>query len=609
MHDIALKIAIVCAAGIGAQWLAWRLRLPAIVLLLAAGFLAGPATGFLDPAKDFGEIYRPLISLAVAIILFEGGLTLNFKEIRETSTTVRRIILFGGPLVWLMTAMAAHSIAGLSWTTAIVLGAILVVTGPTVIMPLLRQAQLSSRPASILRWEAIVNDPIGALLAVLSFETVLILHGGHHASELAIRVPLALLIALGGGWAAAKFLQWLFIRGHVAEYLKVPVLLSVLLVAYAVTNLALEEAGLLTVTVMGIALANTRLASLSEIRRFKETITILLVSGVFILLTASLTIADIQALDWRTVAFVASLLFVIRPLAIFVATAGSGATWQERLLTGWIAPRGIVAVAVSGLFGATLVDIGVADGNKMVAVTFSVVVATIILHGFSLGPLAAALDLKSAQKPGVLIVGGSRWATALARKLSELEIPVMIADRNWNHISDARLANVPVYFGEVLSEEAHHAIDFNRFSYLIAAGDNDAHNALVCTDFGLEFGRSHVFQLAPAKSESERHALNFTLGGRPLANEDISYWQLQANEIAGWTFQVTTLTEDFGFDAYLQSRSDGAIVLFWIRPSGKIVFASTAAGEPSAEDRVLCYAPAGNEVRAAKRANAPDESN
>ena len=607
MHDIALKIAIVCAAGIGAQWLAWRLRLPAIVLLLAAGFIAGPATGFLNPAADFGEIYRPLVSLSVAIILFEGGLTLNFKEIRETSTVVRRIILLGGPMVWLLTALSAHYIAGLSWTTAVVLGAILVVTGPTVIMPLLRQAQLSSRPASILRWEAIVNDPIGALFAVLAFETVLILHGDHHASDLAIRVPLALVLALVGGWAAARLIKWLFIRGHVPEYLKVPVLLAVVLFAYSVTNVALEETGLLTVTVMGIALANTRLASLSEIRRFKETVTILLVSGVFILLTASLTVADIRSLDWRTFVFVASLLFVIRPLAIFLATIGSGATWQERLLAGWIAPRGIVAVAVSGLFGATLAGIGVADGNKMVAVTFAVVVATIILHGFSLGPLAAALDLKSAQKPGILIIGGSRWATALARKLMELEIPVMIADRAWNRISDARLANVPVYYGEVLSEEAHHAIDFNRYSDLIAAGDNDAYNALVCTDFAPEFGRSHVFQIEPGKTESGRHTLNFTLGGRPVAEKPVSFWKLQANEIAGWTFQVTTLSEDFGYDAYLQSRHESAIVFFWIKPSGKIVFASTAGGEPSAEDRVLCYAPVDNETRASKRAATSSE--
>jgi NhaP-type Na+/H+ or K+/H+ antiporter len=599
MQDIALKIALIGAAGIGAQWLAWRLRLPAIVLLLIAGLVAGPATGFLDPARDFGDLYRPLISLAVAIILFEGGLTLNFKEIRETSTAVRRIIVIGGPLVWIMTALAAHFVAGLSITTSIVIGAILVVTGPTVIMPLLRQAQLSSRPASILRWEAIINDPIGALFAVLAFEVFLIAHGDHEISDLYLWVPMAFATAVGGGWAAAKAIQWLFIRGLVAEFLKVPTLLTVVLLAYAVTNLELEEAGLLTVTVMGIVLANTRIASLSEIRRFKETITILLVSGVFILLTASLTLADIRTLDWPVVAFVACLMFIIRPLAIFVATIGSGATWQERLLTGWIAPRGIVAVAVSGLFGTALADIGIADGNRMVAVTFAVVVATIVLHGFTLSPLAALLGLKSAARPGVLLVGGSGWATSLARKLTEMDVPVMIADRNWNHVSEARLANIPVYFGEVLSEEAHHSIDFNRFSSLVAASDNDAYNALICTDFGPELGRSNVFQVTPAGNRSERHAMHFTLGGRPLSNPGVDFSALQANESHGWTFQSTTLSADFDYDAYLASRNDQAIVLLWVKPTGTISFVTTTSAKPSADDRVLSYAPAANDKRPA----------
>tara|TARA_R110000751_G_scaffold249930_1_gene349557 strand:- start:16929 stop:18758 length:1830 start_codon:yes stop_codon:yes gene_type:complete len=608
MHELALKIALICSAGILAQWLAWRFKLPAIVLLLAAGFIAGPATGFIDPEVDFGEIYRPLISLAVAVILFEGGLTLNFKEISGTSKAVRRIILFGGPLVWLMSALSAHYIGGLSWTTSSILGAILVVTGPTVIMPLLRQAQLSSRPATMLRWEAIINDPIGAMFAVLTFETILIMHGDHAVSDLIVTIPLALVLAVGGGWAVARFIQWLFIRGLVAEFLKVPVLLSAVLLAYAATNMVLEEAGLVTVTVMGVALANARMASLNEIRRFKETITILLVSSVFILLTASLSMDQIKSIDWRALAFVASLLFVIRPLAIFLATIGAGATWQERLLTGWIAPRGIVAVAVTGLFGATLVDLGDADGSKMVAVTFAVVVATIVLHGFSLGPIARLLNLKSANKPGILIVGGSRWATALARKVPELDIPIMVADKNWNRISDARLANIPVHYGEVLSEEAHHAIDFNRFSYLIAASDNDAYNALVCTDFGPDFGRSHVFQISPTETKADRHTMHFTLGGRPLTKSGVSYWQLQAWESTGWTFQVTTLTADFGYEAYLQSRREDTIILLWVKPSGRLVFASTANSDPSADDRILSYAPQVLDVPEKAQSNPSTES-
>ncbi len=186
MHSMELKLALIGFVGIAAQWLAWRINLPAIALLLLAGLTAGPLTGFLDPAADFGDLYRPVIALAVAIILFEGGLTLNLKEINETSKAVRRIILIGGPLVWFFGVLAAHFVGGLSWQTSIILGAILVVTGPTVIMPLLRQARLQPRAASLLRWEAIINDPIGALFAVMSFEVFLVLNHVHEAQNLAV---------------------------------------------------------------------------------------------------------------------------------------------------------------------------------------------------------------------------------------------------------------------------------------------------------------------------------------------------------------------------------------------------------------------------------------
>ncbi|GAB5460408.1 cation:proton antiporter [Hoeflea alexandrii] len=598
MDDIVLKLAVIGAAGIAAQWFAWRLQLPAIVLLLAAGFIAGPATGFLDPAADFGSIYRPMVSIAVAIILFEGGLTLNFKEIRETSTAVRRIIMYAGPLTWGMSALAAHYIGGLSWPTAIVLGAILVVTGPTVIMPLLRQAQLDARPASLLRWEAIVNDPIGALFAVVAFEIILVYIGLHEADNLILLLGGGFIAAIGLGFAAAKLIVWSFVRGHVPEFLKAPVLLASVVAVYAATNSVLEESGLLTVTVMGVVLANSRIASLTDMRRFKETITTLLVSGVFIILTASLSLDEIRSLDWRAALFVAALLVVIRPVAIMLATIGSGATFQERLLSAWIAPRGVVAVAVSGLFGTLLADVGIEDAGRMVAFTFAVVVTTIVLHGFTLAPLASFLGLKKASKPGILIVGGSRWSTALAVKLKEADVPVMLADQNWNHLAEARLANIPVYFGEVLSEAAHHSIDPKRFSNLIATGDNDAYNALVCTDFGPELGRSHVFQIGRV-DEKARQALSFTLGGRSLTREPVSFLDLREKLLQGWTFQLTRLTDEFSWEDYKASRPDGAMILLWVKPSGAISFATAASNSPGQNDRILSFAQPKDEARAA----------
>ena len=526
--------------------------------------------GFLNPAEIFGEVYKPAIALAVAIILFEGGLSLNFHEIKETATGVKRMVLIAGPLVWLFSTLAAHFVAGLSWPTATVIGAVLVVTGPTVIMPLLRSAQLKRRPASLLRWEAIVNDPIGALFAVFAFETYLVLHGTHDAWTLSGLAILAFAVATFGAYAFARVLAAAFIRGWVAEYLKAPVLFTSVLIAYAISDMILEESGLLTVTVMGITLANTRISSLTEMRRFKETVTVLLVSGLFIMLTASLRWADFEILGWNVVLFTALVLFVCRPVAVMLATIGAGLDWKERALVAWIAPRGIVAVAVAGLFGQALVKNGVPDGAALTAIAFVVVASTIALHGFTLAPLASRLGLKTAERPGILLVGGSAWTRALAEKLIELETPVMIADASWQRIREARLLDIPVYYGEVLSESAHHTIEFNRFSHLLAATENDAYNALVCTEFAPEMGRSNVFQIGSTARDSERKALAFTIGGRQFFKEPTDVAELRRSLWKGYIFHSTKLTEKFDYDAFLTSRPTGTRVLLLIDENGNL---------------------------------------
>lgn len=592
MPELLTKIALIGAAGIGAQWIAWKLRIPAIAVLLLTGAVLGPLTGIINPAVDFGEFYKPAIALAVAIILFEGGLTLNFREIRETNVAVRRIILIGGPLVWTFSTLAAHYAAGLSWPAAAVLGAILVITGPTVIMPLLRQAQLGHRPASLLRWEAIVNDPIGALLAVIAFETFLVLHGDHGAVSLVLTVLVAAAIALVGGYVAGRALAFAFVRGYVPEFLKSPVVLVSVLFVYAVSDIVLEESGLLTVTVMGITLANSRIASLTDMRRFKETVTVLLVSGLFIMLTASFDVVALTSLGWGAVIFVLAILFVVRPVAIGLATIGSGLNWRERALTAWIAPRGIVAVAVAGLFGNSLVNNGVADGAQMTALAFVVVASTIILHGFSLGPLAKLLKLKSAERPGILIVGGSGWSEALAEKLQMIEVPVLIADSNWNHIRNRKLAGIRTYFGEILSEGAHHSIAFNQFSHLIAATDNDAYNSLVCTEFGPEMGRSSVFQIGKVRDEEERSALAFTLGGRPLFRPGKDYSEMRREMWNGWAFTATKLTEEFDFNDFQETRPKNTVILLWVDGAGLITFEQGRnTSEPAAGDTIISFGP------------------
>ena len=592
MDSIILQISAIGVAGIAAQWIAWRLRIPAIALLLLAGFVMGPVLGILDPKALFGDLYKPIIGLAVAIILFEGGLTLNFKEIRETSTGVKRMIFFGGPLVWLFSTLAAHYAAGLSWPSAVVLGAILVITGPTVIMPLLRSAQLTHRPASLLRWEAILNDAIGALFAVIAFEIFLVAHRGQGWGELILTIAIAAGGALVGGYLAGQAIAQSFYRGLIPEYLKVPVTLVVVLLAFSLSNVLLEESGLLTVTVMGVTLANSRISSLTEMRRFKETVTVLLVSGLFVMLVASLKLKAILGLGFGAVLFVVLVLFVVRPAAVMLATIGSGLNIRERALISWIAPRGVVAVAVSGLFGSALAENGVADGEQLTALAFAVVASTIVLHGFSLSPVARMLGLKSADRAGILIVGGSAWSTKMAEKLVELEVPTMIVDNNWNNIRSARLADIPVYFGEILSEAAHHDITFNRYTHLIAAGDNDAYNSLVCTEFGPEMGRDNVYQIGQFRDERERQSLAFTLGGRPLFDPPATFRELREEAWNGWTFQATTLTDEFGISEWRASRREGTRLLFWIEDDGAIVFAQNRAErEPVAGDTLFAFGP------------------
>ena len=594
MDDIASKLALIGALGIAAQWVAWRFHLPAIVLLATAGILAGPVFGFIDPRQDFGDILRPAIGLAVAVILYEGGLTLNFSEIRDTSKGVRRLVFIGAPIAWGLGALAAHFVAGLGWPAALILSGIFVVTGPTVIMPLLRNAHLTKRPAALLRWEAIIADPVGALFAVLAFELFLVFGASdahHDLSTVLIRFAIAMPVGAIGGWYLGKLIAMTFIRGLVPEFLKAPVILMVLLAAYVATNHILEEAGLLTVTAMGVAMSNSRIASLSEMRRFKEVITVLLVSALFVILTATLEPSTLAALGWRDAFYILLLLVVVRPASVWLSTIGADLTWQERLLTSWIAPRGIVAVAVTGLFGASLIDMGNPDGERMVALAFAVVFVTVILHGFSLKPVAKALKLSSDNTPGVLLIGGNPFSVALARELTEIDVPVTIADSNFSHLRDARYAGIPVYLGEILSETREYKIDLHAFSHLLATTDNDAYNALVCTEMSHEFSRSHVFQFtAEADEKHEDQTMSFTVGGRRLFAEPMNIETANHHIFNGYTMQTTLLSDTFSMDDYLAARSEENKIVCVIYQNNKLEFASSK-GIPNAQagDRIIAF--------------------
>ena len=598
--DPVFAFALVGALGVGSQWLAWRLRLPAIVLMLLAGLAVGPGFGLLDPSEQFGPILKPMIAIAVAIILFEGGMTLNFHSLSDAARGVRRLVVLGAPLGWLASTAALYFVAGLSLEASAVFGGIMIVTGPTVIAPLLRQAKLQKRGAALLQWEAIVNDPVGALAAVLAFEVVLVLRTAASVGEamqaLLVGIAVATVLGIAAGWGIARA----FRNGYVPEYMKVPVLFVVLLAVFAISDSILHESGLLTVTIMGLWIANAGLPSYVELRRFKEHATVLLVSGVFILLAANMSVATLTSLDWRALAFVLAVVLIARPLAVHASLAFSDVPWAERWLVALTGPRGVVLVAVAGLFGERLVEIGIEDADRIAPLAFALVAATVVLHGFTLAPLARALGLTASSAPGVLIMGGSRWSVALAGALRKMELPVMIADSNHAHLRTAREAGLETFYGDILSEAAEDRLDLVAYEKIICASDNDALNTFVATDLAPEFGRDNVFQLRRVRESSTRHALPPTLGGRAIGG-DMTFFEANAKLAEGWEFRVTRITETFGFDDWCSENPEG-IPHAVLTAEGQLRFLGPQSSlSISAGSRLLALVPA-REERAGNKA-------
>lgn len=613
---LILSVALIGALGLGAQWVAWRLQAPAIVLMALAGLTVGPLWAaifgepLLNPDEEFGDLLRPIVSLAVAVILFEGGLVLKFDNLRDAGPAVRRMVFFGGPLAWVLGSLAAFYAAGLDLASSVVFAGVMVVTGPTVIMPLLRQSKLSGRSGAALKWEGIVNDPIGALFAVIAYEVVRVASSGGSLLGTAAWVLVAAALGAALGIAFGFFIVRAFRAGWTPEYLKAPLIFASVILCYAMAEGIEGEMGLVAVTAYGMTLANSRLAGLVELRKFKEDIAVLLVSGVFVILTANLTVETISAaLNLRTLAFLLCMLFLVRPISIWVSTYGT-LTRNEALLLGWIAPRGIVAVAVSGLFGQLLIDLQETSnyefsGAEMISpLAFAMVFATVVLHGFSIGPLAQKLGLSRAGKPGVLLIGVNPWSVDFARELQAAGVDTTMADSNWRRLKPARDAGLETFFGEVLSEEAELRLDHARFDTAIALSANEPYNALVSGHFAPELGRHKVYQLSSTEAEEEDpKGISLGARGRTLIKRGRSYDALLRDHYRGWGFAKTQLTAKYDLAQFMAERPKADLVAE-IRPDGAVVFLGPSR-EPKGGEGVtlISFGPEPSMVEAAKADN------
>ncbi|MEM7465359.1 MAG: cation:proton antiporter [Pseudomonadota bacterium] len=590
-HQVVHMVVIVACAGVFAQWIAWRFRFPAIVVLTMLGLILGPVSNVVDPEAIFGDLLRPFVQLAVAVILFEGGLNLHWHELKDSGKGVRRLISAGLILSFIFGSLAARYVGGLSWPVATVFGAIIVVTGPTVIMPLLRQARLRPRTASILKWEGIVNDPLGALLAVVLFEYWVSSGPNTHGIGFGFELVAALFAAAATGAAVGYGLGKAYPRGIVPEYLKGPMMLAAVFLVYAIGNMLHEEAGLVSTTVLGLVMGNMRLPSIDELRRFKEYITVVLVSGLFIVLTANLKPDLLAEIDTRSWMLLFLVIFVIRPVVIFLATIGADMDIKDRILVGWIAPRGIVAAAVAGAFSIKMIDAGYSDAVKLLPLIFALILLTVTLHGFSIGFVARRLGIASEHQNGMVIVGASPWSIELAKKLNEMDVPVLLVDSSWHRLRPARLAGLPIYFGQLVSESADETFDVSSMGYIFAATDNDAYNALVCTRFANEFERQRVFQL-PMPSQAQHETKGFTpaLRGRLAFQDEAVDEEILRRYFQGWRFQKTKITEEYTFENYLADVEEQNFARLIIKANGDLKLNHEIV--PDAGDTVINFLPA-----------------
>jgi NhaP-type Na+/H+ or K+/H+ antiporter len=594
-------IALILVLGVSAQWVAWRLHVPSILILLLFGFLAGPVTHVLDPQTLLGNLLMPVVSLSVALVLFEGGMSLRLGELREVGAVVRNLVTVGALTTGVVTAVASRWAVGLSWHLAALLGAILSVTGPTVIGPLLRHVRPMGRLGPILKWEGIVIDPLGALAAVLVFESFELGKSEHPAALLIGAALKTAGVGCATGILSASALVVLFRRRWVPDHLHNPLTLMAVAAAFVSSNAAQHESGLFAVTVMGLALANQRWVVVHHIAEFKETLSILLISSLFIILAARLELSALVAVGWRGLLLLAALIFIARPACVAVSTLGSGLSRRQRLFLAAMAPRGIVAASVASVFALRLREAGVPGAQLLVPLTFIVIVGTVLVYGLTAAPLGWWLGVAWPNAQGCLIVGAHALGRAIGLALQEEGVPVLLLDTNRGNIQQARLDGLPTLPGSVVSRDVHERVELSGIGRLLALTPNDEVNSLATLSFTRTFGRSEVYQLAQSAAKPlaagivptsgnavrRREGVSPELVGRRLFGPGSTYAELARRLEAGAIVKRTPLTAEFGLEQFQSHYRNRAVPLFLMSPTGELTVLTDENAVSAAPGKVL----------------------
>jgi NhaP-type Na+/H+ or K+/H+ antiporter len=506
-----LELAGIIILGILAQWFAWKFKIPAILPLILIGLLVGPiaaeflsedGTKWVEPIWNGTEGLFPenglfyFVSLAISIILFEGGLTLKINEIKNIGPVITKLITLGSLVTFFGAAVTVYFIFNFSWEISFLFSGLIIVTGPTVITPILRNIPLKKDLSAVLKWEGILIDPIGALVAVLVFEFISVGYGGEFTKTAFVEFGKIVLFGSTFGFTFAHALNFSINKKWIPHYLLNVFALASVLGVFVLSDSFAHESGLLAVVVMGMVLGNSKSSYLKELLYFKESLSILLISILFILLAANINIEDLLLIyNWKTAVLFAIVVFVIRPLGVFLSARKSSLKLNEKLFISWVGPRGIVAAGIASLFGSKLVKSGVAGAEYITPLVFMIVLGTVLLNATTARLFAKIVGVFLKKSEGILIIGASKVSRLIASYLEKNDRHVVLIDSNHVNIEKALKGGLEALNTNIYSDALTDNIELNDIGYLIALTGNADINKYSINKFRKQFGENGAFRL------------------------------------------------------------------------------------------------------------------
>lgn len=515
-----IELAGIIILGIAAQWFAWRFKVPAILPLIIIGLLVGPiASIYTEDGRKLiepiwngqrglfpGESLYYFVSLAISIILFEGGLTLRRSEILNIGPVIVKLISVAVIITFIGAGIAAHYILELSWQISLLFSALIIVTGPTVISPILRNIPLRKDVASILKWEGILIDPVGALVAVLVFEFISAGKGEAYTQQALIDFAKIVLFGFTFGFTFAQGLAFLIKRKIIPNYLMNVVTLATVLGVFVLADNFAHESGLLAVVVMGIIMGNTDLPNFKDLLYFKESLSVLLISILFILLSANINYQDLLLVfNWPTLLLFGIIVFVVRPLGVFLSSINSSLNIREKLFISWVGPRGIVAAGIASLFGLELMKQGIKSAEMITPLVFMIVLGTVLLNATTARPFAKLVGVFQKDSKGILIIGSSAFSRIIAKYLMDNKRDVIIVDNNPSNIKAAQNMGIHAINANIFSDELSDNLELSDVGFMLALTGSHAVNLKAIENFSTQFGENGTFRIISPEEMSDPH--------------------------------------------------------------------------------------------------------